>query len=268
LKTFSILLLSTVYCFAQANVPLGTAGAFAVLGASTVTNTGTSVIAGDVGVSPGTAISGFGPGLLVPPSTEHAGDATAAQGHSALAMAYMNASSQPSPAINNLSGQDLGGKTLGPGVYSFSSSAGLTGTLTLSGTGFYIFQIGTTLSTANASVVAAINGADAANIFWQVGSSATLGTDSIFIGNILAEDSITATTSVTMAGRLLALTGAVTLDTITLNYPPATVPGGFGGPSLPTPTPAPASWIMVVIGLGGAMLYQTRRRWLRRRVNS
>jgi len=266
LKTFSILLLSTACCFAQANVPLGTAGNFAVLGATTVTNTGTSVIAGDVGVSPGSAITGFPPGVVTPPATIHAGDANAANAQSDLTAAYMNASTQAS--TQNLTGQDLGGKTLGPGVYTFNTSAQLTGTLILSGTGFYIFQIGTTLTTANASVVAAINGADAATIFWQVGSSATLGTNSIFIGNILADTSITTTTSVTMAGRLLALNGAVTMDTITLNYPPATVPGGFGGPPLPSPTPAPSTWILVVIGLGCVMLYQTRKRWLRRYQNT
>lgn len=266
LKTFSILLLSTACCFAQANVPLGTAGAFAVLASSAVTNTGTSVIAGDVGVSPGTAITGFPPGVLIFPATQHPGDGTAAAAQSALALAYMNASNQAS--TQNLSGQDLGGKTLGPGVYTFNSSAQLTGTLTLSGTGFYIFQIGSTLTTASASVVAAINGADAASIFWQVGSSATLGTGSTFIGNILADISITTTTSVAMAGRLLALNGAVTMDTISLTYPPATAPGGFGGPPLPSPTPAPSSWILVMIGLSCAMLYQTRKRWLRRQDNS
>ncbi len=266
LKTFSILLLSSASCFAQANVPLGAAGNFAVLAGSTVTNTGTSVVAGDVGVSPGTAVIGFPPGVVTFPGTIHAGDGTAATAQNALTLAYVNASTQPS--TQNLTGQDLGGKTLGPGVYTFNTSAQLTGTLTLSGTGFYIFQIGSTLTTASASVVAAINGADAASIFWQVGSSATLGTGSTFIGNILAQISITATTSVTMAGRLLARTGGVTLDTIALTYPPATAPGGFGGPPLPSPTPAPSSWILVVIGLGCAMLYQTRKRWLRRQTNS
>jgi type VI secretion system secreted protein VgrG len=180
-------------------------------------------------------------------------------------MAYMNASTQST--TQNLTGQDLGGKTLGPGVYTFGNSAQLTGTLTLSGTGFYIFQIGTTLTTASASMVAAINGADAATIFWQVGSSATLGAGSTFIGNILADTSITATTGVIMAGRLLALNGAVTLDTVTLTYPPATIPGGFGGPPLPSATPAPSSWILVVIGLGCAVLYQNRKRRLRPRAS-
>jgi len=266
LKTFSILLLCTACCFAQANVPLGTAGNFAVLASSAVTNTGSTVVVGDVGVSPGSAITGFPPGVVTPPATIHAGDATAAIAQNDLTVAYTNASNQASS--QNLTGQNLGGKTLGPGVYTFNTSAQLTGTLTLSGTGFYIFQIGSTLTTASGSVVAAINGADAATIFWQVGSSATLGTGSTFIGNILAQISITTTTSVTMAGRLLARTGAVTMDTIALTYPPSTAPGGFGGPPTPSVAPAPSSWILVLIGLGCAMLYQTRKRWLRRSENS
>jgi hypothetical protein len=264
LKTFSILLLSTACCFAENNVPLGTAGNFAVLASTTVTNTGTSVIAGDVGVSPGSAITGFPPGVVIPPGTIDAGNGTAAAAHSDLALAYMNASIQPS--TQNLP-EMVGNMTLAPGVYTFSSDAQLTGRLTLSGAGFYLFKIGTTLTTAHASVVAAINGADAASIFWQVGSSATLGTASTFIGNILANTSITTTTSVTMAGRLLALNGAVTMDTIALTFPPSTIPGGFGGPPLPSPTPAPSSWILVLIGLGCAMLFQTRERWLRRHAN-
>jgi Ice-binding-like len=264
LKTVSILLLYTACCFAETTVPLGTAGNFAVLGSTTVTNTGSSVIAGNVGVSPGSAITGFPPGVVISPATIQAGDGTAPAAHTDLALAYTNASIQPS--TQNLP-EMVGNMTLAPGVYTFSSDAQLTGTLTLSGAGLYIFQIGTTLTTAHASVVAAINGADAASIFWQVGSSATLGTDSTFIGNILANTSITSTTSVTMAGRLLALNGAVTLDTIALTFPPSTFPGGFGGPPLPSPTPAPSSWILVLIGLGCAMLYQTRERWLRRFAN-
>jgi len=266
LKTFGILLLSTVCCFAQGNVPLGTAAFFAVLAGSTVTNTGPTVVAGDVGVSPGSAIIGFPPGVVTAPATIHAGDGTAAAAQSDLTVAFVNASNQAT--TQNLTGQNLGGKMLGPGVYTFNSSAQLTGMLTLSGTGFYIFQIGSALTTATGSVVAAINGADAASIFWEVGSSATLGTGSTFIGNILAQSSITVTTGVTMAGRLLARTGAVTLDTTALTYPPSTAPGGFGGPPLPSPTPAPSSWILVVIGLGGAILYQTRKRWLRRQENN
>jgi hypothetical protein len=259
LKTFSAFLLSVACCFAQANVPLGTAGNFGVLGGSAATNTGATTITGNLGVSPGTSISGFPPGIVTDGTIEPGDGAVATTAQNDLTTAYNDAAGEGSTA--NLTGQNLGGLTLGPGVYTFNSSAQLTGTLTLSGTGFYIFQIASTLTTASASAVVAINGADAANIFWQVGSSATLGTGTSFIGNILALASITSNTGVMMAGRLLARTGAVTLDDTTLNFPPATTPGGFGGPAA---TPVPSSWILVLIGLACVMLYQARERWLRR----
>jgi hypothetical protein len=262
LKTFSIFLLSAVCCVAQAPVPLGAAATFGVLGGSAVTNTaGPTVIAGNVGVSPGSAIGGFPPGTVIDGSIEPANTEMA---HTALIAAYDNAMTQL-PVTANLSGQNLGNMTLVPGIYAFDSSAQLTGTLTLNGAGFYIFQIGSTLTTGTGAAVLAINGADAANIFWQVGSSATLGTGTSFIGNILALTSITNDVSGTMAGRMLAVNGAVTLADEVLTYPPATTPGGFGGPSL---TPAPSSWILVLIGLAFVMLYQTRQRWLRRLKNS
>ena len=263
LKAFSVLLLSAACSFAQSAVPLGAAATFGVLASSTVTNTGGSVIKGSVGLSPGSSISGFPPGT-VSQGALHAADSTAASAQVAATTAFGNAAGQPSTA--NLTGQDLGGMTLGPGVYTFNTSAQLTGTLTLTGAGFHIFQIGSTLTTASGSVVAAINGADAANTFWQVGSSATLGTGSIFIGNILAQISITTTTGDTMAGRLLALTGAVTMDTISMTFPPATIPGGFGGPPIrnPSATPAPSSLILVLIALAFATLYQSRHRLFRR----
>jgi type VI secretion system secreted protein VgrG len=269
LKFFSVFLLLASYSFAQSNVPLGAASTFAVLASSTVTNTGASIIAGNVGVSPGSAVTGFPPGTVTAPASIYAADPTSAAAHAALVTAYNTAAGEAS--TQNLTGRDLGGLTLSPGVYTFSTSAQLTGTLTLRGAGYYIFQIGTTLTTAAGSIVAAINGADAATIFWQVGTSATLGTGATFIGNILAQVSITTTTGDRMAGRLLALTGAVTMDTLTLTYPPATTPGGFGGPPVsslpPPPTPVPSSWILVLIGLACAMLFKTRDRWLRRPKN-
>ena len=199
-----------------AAVDLGTAAAFGVLGASTVTNTGSSVIGGDVGVSPGTAITGFPPGSFT--GTEHAGDAVAAAAQADALAAYNVAAGLAS--TDNLTGQDLGGLTLTPGVYTFSSSAQLTGTLTLNGEGnpnaVWIFQTGSTLVTGSASKVVLENGAQPCNVYWQIGSSATLGTGSTFVGTVMALTSITVTTDVTVAGRTLARNGAVTLDTDTI----------------------------------------------------
>ncbi|MBA3435945.1 MAG: DUF3494 domain-containing protein, partial [Chloroflexi bacterium] len=193
-------------------VGLGTARSFAVLAGSTVTNTGPTVVTGDLGVSPGTAITGFPPGLVI--GTQHAADAVAAQAQSDLTIAYNDAAGRP--CDSNRSGQDLGGRTFTDGTYCYDSSAQLTGTVTLNGQGdpdaVFIFQIGSTLTTASASTVDLINGAQACNVFWQVGSSATLGTNTTFVGNILALTSITLNTSSTVDGRTLARNGAVTLD--------------------------------------------------------
>jgi hypothetical protein len=197
-----------------AQVALGSASSFAVLAGTTVTNTGPSAITGNLGVSPGTAVTGFPPGTVADGAI-HAGDAVAAAAETDLTTAYNDAAGRAPD--QNLTGQDLGGQTLTAGVYMFDSSAGLTGTLTLDGQGnpnaVFIFQIGSTLTTASASNVVFTNGARACNVFWQVGSSATLGTTTSFAGNILALTSITATTGVSVDGRLLALNGAVTLDT-------------------------------------------------------
>jgi Ice-binding-like len=191
---------------------LGAAASFAVLGASTVTCTGPSVITGDVGVSPGSAITGFPPCTLT--GTLHAADAVSLQAQANALTAYNQLAG--AACTTDLTGQDLGGMTLKPGVYCFSSSAQLTGTLNLSGGGVYIFQIGSTLTTASGSSVL-INNAQpcnaSSNVFWQVGSSATLGTTTAFAGNILALASITMTTGATLDGRAIALTGAVTMDT-------------------------------------------------------
>ncbi|MEO8955881.1 MAG: ice-binding family protein [Ktedonobacteraceae bacterium] len=204
--------------------PLGTAGNFAVLGASTVTNTGATVVTGDLGVSPGTAVTGFPPGIVN--GTKHITDAVALQAQSDVAVAYVDAAGQPCDF--NLTGQDLGGKILTPGVYCFSSSAQLTGQLKIDSQGnpasVFIFQIGSTLTTASNSSVLQINGTQACNIFWQVGSSATLGTNTDFSGNILALTSITATTGARFNGSLYARTGAVTLDTNTITRSPCAVP--------------------------------------------
>jgi hypothetical protein len=199
-------------------VPLGTLQSVAVLGGQTVTNTGPSVINGDLGVSPGTSVTGFPPGIVN--GTIHAADAVAAQNQSDLTVAYNNAAGQA--ADSSVPG-DLGGLTLVPGVYNASSSTGITGTLTLNAQGdpnaVWIFQVGSTLTTASGSTVALINGASPCNVFWQIGSSATLGTDTNFTGTILALTSITANTRATIAGRALARNGAVTLDTNTITRP-------------------------------------------------
>jgi hypothetical protein len=198
--------------WAQSAPPLGSAQTFAVLGASTVTNTGPTVITGDLGVSPGTAVTGFPPGK-VSGGTIHAGDATATAAQAAAHTAYANLVAQP--CGTNLTGKTLGtspgAATLSPGVYCFDTSAQLTGTLTLNGSGVYVFKMGTTLTTASNSSVVLAKGATAGNVFWQVGSSATLGTNSALAGSILANISDTVTTGTSVTGRVFALTGAVTL---------------------------------------------------------
>jgi hypothetical protein len=191
---------------------LGSAQSFAVLAAATVTNTGPTTVCGDLGVAPGTAVTGFPPGEVI--GDIHSNDAAAVQAQQDTTTAY-NALVAETPTAD-LTGQDLGGLTLTPGVYSFASSAQLTGTLTLDAQGdpnaTFVFQIGSTLTTATGSSVVVINGAAPCNAFWQVGSSATLGTGTSFKGNIIALASITLTTGTTVSGRALARTAAVTLD--------------------------------------------------------
>lgn len=206
----------------SAPVPIAmeSAGDFAILGGTTVDNTGeTTVHGGDVGTSKGTEIAGFPPGRVIPPWVTRVGDAATRAAHLDLAVAYKQALAMA--PTHDLSGQDLGGLTLLPGVYAFSSSAGLHGMLTLNGQNNpqaqFVFQIGTTLHTAKDSVVICINDATAANaqsgIFWQVGGSATLGMDSTFEGNILALGDITVETDASIReGSVLACNGAVNLD--------------------------------------------------------
>ncbi|MFF5701835.1 ice-binding family protein [Streptomyces sp. NPDC012794] len=199
-------------------VPLGTAASFAVLAGSEITNTGPSVITGDLGVSPGTAISGFPPGTVN--GTVHAGpvDPVGLQAKSDLVVAYNNAAGQSTDAILP---PDAGGLTLVPGVYTAPSTLGLTGTLTLDAQGdpsaVWVFQVGSALTTASSSSVSLINGASPCNVFWQIGSSATLGTETDFIGTIMALTSITLTTGADIDGRALARDGAVTMDTNVIN---------------------------------------------------
>ncbi len=247
---------------------LGTAASFAVLGGSAVTNTGPSIVDGDLGVSPGTAISGFPPGIVN--GATHAADAVALQAQTDVTTAYNNLAGQP--CTMDLTGTDLGSRTLIPGVYCFSSSAQLTGQLTLDAQGnsaaVWIFQIGSTLTTASNASVLMINGGNVCNVFWQVGSSATLGTGTTFVGNILALASITLATGTNVSGRALARTAAVTMDTNHVSnaacgqvVPPSTAtatatstpPAGTSTPvppSTPSPTNVPEPVTITLFGAG------------------
>jgi hypothetical protein len=189
---------------------LASAGNFAVLAGTTVTNTGPSWITGTVGVAPGSAITGFPPATSGP---QHKGDSVATTAQTDLAAAYTNAAAQPCPGTNNFTGVNLGGKNLVPGVYCQTTAPSLTGTLTLNGSGVYIFQIGSTLVTASGARVVLIGGAQPCQIFWQVGSSATIATSATFVGNIMALQTITMQTGATLNGRALARNAAVNLDT-------------------------------------------------------
>ncbi|MDX1996638.1 MAG: IPTL-CTERM sorting domain-containing protein, partial [Thermoanaerobaculia bacterium] len=186
---------------------------FGVLGGSTVTNSGASIITGELGVSPGTSVTGFPPGLVVPPGTIHSADAVADQAQLNLTSTYD--AIVASPTIVALTGMDLGGLTLPPGIYEFASSAQLTGTLTLDAQGnpdaVFLFKVGSTLTTATGASVVLINGGLECRVYWQVGSSATLGTATAFAGSILALTSITLDTGASVSGRALARNGAVTL---------------------------------------------------------
>lgn len=204
--------------FAASAPNLGTADSFAVLAGSTITCTGAGAIIGDIGVSPGTAIV-LGATPCTVTGTINPGGPVAAHAHADAATAFTNLNAATCTTIEPAVA-DIGGQTLTPGVYCFPSSAAITGNLTLSGNGVYIFKIGSTLVTAagpGASNVVLTNGASADNVFWAVGSSATLGTDSVLKGTIIAFSSITATTNAAVDGRLLAINGAVTLDTNTIS---------------------------------------------------
>ena len=215
-------------------VDLGTAGGFGVLAGTTVTNTGDSVISGDLGVSPGTAVTGFPPGTVL--GANHAADAVAGQAQSDLTTAYNVVAGQPP---NEQISADLAGRTLTTGVYNATSSMGLTGELTLDAQGdpsaVFVFQAGSTLTTSSGSHVTLTNGAQSCNVFWQVGSSATLGTGSSFRGTVLALTSISAGTGATIVGRLLARNGAVTLDDNTITQPTCATPPDTESPGTDSP---------------------------------
>jgi hypothetical protein len=260
---FAALLLASTTSFAQV---LGSAANFAVLGATpNVTNTGPTAVSGNVGVYPAASVTGFPPGLIVPGTGFiHAGDVIAQQAQADLTTAYLALAALAGAAIPPA----LGGQVLGPGIYN-AGAADLTGTLTLNGPGRYVFQT-TSLTTASgpgAAIVAFIGGAGPCDVFWQVGSSAALGTFTAFQGNILALTSITVGTSASVNGRLLARNGTVTLDSNAVtacsggSVPGFLVPAAFPiAPILGIPTLS--EWAMIVLAMlmAGAGFVAMRRR--------
>lgn len=268
-KLTTLLVWSALSLGLNAQVTLGpTVGTFGVLAGSTVTSSGSTVVTGNLGVSPGTAITGItgiapgGPGTVT--GTINSANAFALQAQNELTAAYNAAAAAASTATK---AGDLGGQTLFAGVYTSSSTLGITGTVTLDAqnnpNAQFIFQIGSGLTTATGSNVSLINGAVAANVFWQVGSSATLGSTSSFSGNILALSSISLGTGASLNGRALARGGAVTLLGNSVNTPASLGGNGGGPPTPPSPTPAPSTLILLSTALLCAGIYQARDRLLK-----
>lgn len=219
---------------------LGAAQPFSVLAGSTATNTGAPThVWGDVGVSPGTAITGFLPNQIG--GTRHAGDTAARDAQTSLTSAYLQAAALGPSGTGHY--PQVGGLTLDPGVYNATSGMALTGKVTLDGHGdpgaTWVFQSGTTLVTGSSSEVSVVNG-NPCNVYWQVGSSATLGTGSTFIGTVMADQSITAATDATVAGRLLARSAGVTLDSNQITAPVCALTDASGAP-VPAPSASPTA---------------------------
>jgi hypothetical protein len=252
-----------------APVGLGTVDPFVVLGGTKVTNVGPSVLNGNLGISPGTELEGFGLPAVINGST-HATDEVAAKAQLDLTTAYDTAAGQPVLPANDLSGTDLGGLKLAPGTYRYNAAALLTGALTLDAEGDpnaeFVFQIGSQLTTESASSVLLVNGASPCNVYWQVGSSAELGTTTSFQGTLMALTSISLKSKATVVGRMLARNGQVSLIENTLTRPlcptestgpPSgeTPPGGTGTGSPTTPgttvsTATPGSGSRLASGRG------------------
>ncbi len=270
-----VVAVSPLTALAATDPLLGSSGNYAVLAASTITDAGASWITGQLALSPGTSVTGFPPGTV---GHEDIANGAALQAKNDAKAAYSNAAAE-TPFVT-LSA-DLGGMTLVPGIYRYSSSAGLTGTLTLNGGGIYIFQIGSTLTTASSSRVLLENGAQPCDVFWQVGSSATIGASTSFVGTILANNSITMVTAATLNGRalagLIAPSGALTLHTNRIiqptgcGYPapasvdppvgnilPATLPPDNGAPDTTPPILSlPGNLTVDATGPAGAVVTYT-----------
>jgi hypothetical protein len=252
LGSLSTLVFASSALGATATVGLGKAASFSVLGGSTVTNTGPTTMFGDLGLAPGSSVTGA-PHVL---GQTYIDDAVATEAKNALTSAYNEAASRPTTSS---AGTDLAGQTFSPGVRTASSSLLLSsGSVTLNAEGnpnaVFIFQIPTTLITGSNTAVSLVNGAQACNVFWQVGSSATLGTGTHFVGTIMAAESITANTDATIHGRLLAQTAAVTLEanTITTSNCASSVNGSGGGTETTTPEETKALEVAAAGGGAGA----------------
>src|SRR3984893_3721589 len=241
-------LLATSWSAAASVVSLGAADNVAVLGNSTVTNAGPTIVTGNVALSsPGVSITGFPPGTIID-GAQYIGPGLANQAHADAVIAYGQLVGET--FTTDLSGSNLGGMILTPGVYHFDTAAQLTGTLILDTQGdpnaTFHFQIGSTLTTDPNSMITFLNGSSS-NVFWQVGTSATIGVDSVLYGNVLADQSITVNSGATVIGRLIAINAAVTLDTDTI-----TAPGVV---------PEPSTWFAGILTL--ALVGFTERRRIR-----
>jgi hypothetical protein len=218
-------------------IGLGVVGSFGVLAGTTVTNSGPTVVSGDLGVSPGSAVTGFdqpgGPGSVINGAI-HKADAVAGQAQSALTTAYNQAAGSPSTA--SVTGTNVANRTLQPGVYTDSSAMSVNGVLTLDGGGdpaaVFIFQAGSSLTVAGSSSVVFIGAAQPCNVFWQVTSTATIGTNAAFAGTVMALTDINVNTGATIRGRLLARNGAVTLLSNVITRPACATT-----PTAPTASP-------------------------------